>query len=144
MVSRETQCSIKVITGMGLAVAALLLYHRFIANKFWWLKNYVLVGRVTKIKHYPVSSIKGLNTDAINCTTNGLKLSGIVNKEFVMTKVSGTDFATSTVTPTIKEYFCDEMRCLAATSDGRTLYLTGPDNKKFELDFLAPPPAKMY
>ncbi|KAH9504652.1 Mitochondrial amidoxime reducing component 2 [Bulinus truncatus] len=73
-------------TTAAVLTSALLLYK---GKK----REFVYVGRVSGLHGYPIKSCKGIATDEAVCTSEGLQLSGVIDRHFLIIRSDG-DFIT--------------------------------------------------
>ncbi|XP_059139426.1 mitochondrial amidoxime reducing component 2-like [Physella acuta] len=126
--------AVKVFSGMGIICVTLYGIRHYLSTISYMYRPYLLVGKVAKIHCYPVASCKGMVNSKAFCSEAGLRMLGISNCEFIVTKEAGQEYAINSPNGTMKEYFCEAMRDISVGCDGKTVYFS-KDNQHFQMNF---------
>ncbi|KAH9514499.1 hypothetical protein Btru_025451 [Bulinus truncatus] len=92
------------------------------------------VGAVTQINIYPVASTQGTSPEEAHCSTKGISVFGVYDREFFITKAQGPDFAVLAPSGSMKEFYCEKMRELESFCDFNTLSIITPSGSSFDID----------
>ncbi|KAK0046569.1 hypothetical protein Bpfe_023964 [Biomphalaria pfeifferi] len=133
-VSRFVVSVAKVMTGVGLAVAAYVFFEYYVAKHNWRYQTFRLVGEVVQINICPLASTKEICPEEVLCTPKGISLFGVHDREFFITRTKGPDFAVESPSKLVKEYFSESFREFEAYADINVLTINAPSGQNYDID----------